>query len=416
MSTVSAPHVAEQPEGQGPTPGDVQPCLNEGLYRTITGIVTIAPILFLALAVWQAWDQELRWYDVVVFAITYLPIGIGVTVGFHRLLTHRSFETSPLLRGVLAALGSAAIEGPVISWVADHRKHHAFSDLPGDPHSPHVDHGVGWRGAFRGLAHAHLGWLFLHTERAATERYAPDLLRDPLIRFVNKTSLLWVLLGLAVPFGLGVAIGDSIAAGLTGLLWGGAVRVLVMHHVTYSVNSLCHFFGRRRFTTGDQSRNLAWLSLASLGEAWHNNHHAFPTSAFHGLHRSELDPSALLIRLLERAGLVWDVVRVTPERQATRALAGTPVLLRSAPRANGGTGRSRSARRRRSRSRNGRRPAVTNWRRPRRPLSQAKRHCARRPPLASAVSSSKRLGRPYFEVGLGDDSLAERVVACPGWR
>jgi hypothetical protein len=151
--------------------------------------------------------------------------------------------------------------------------------------SPHVDHGFGWRGAFRGLAHAHLGWLFLHTERAATERYAPDLLRDPVIRFVNKTSLLWVLLGLAVPFGLGVAIGDSIAAGLTGLLWGGAVRVFVLHHVTYSVNSLCHFFGRRRFTTGDQSRNLA-----SLGEAWHNNHHAFPTSAFHGLHRFELDP------------------------------------------------------------------------------------------------------------------------------
>jgi stearoyl-CoA desaturase (Delta-9 desaturase) len=321
VSTVSAPQVAEQPEGQGPTPRDVQPCMNEGLYRTITGIVTIAPILFLALAVWQAWDQSLHWSDVVVFAITYLPIGLGVTVGFHRLLTHRSFKTSPFLRGALAALGSAAIEGPVISWVADHRKHHAFSDLPGDPHSPHVDHGVGWRGALRGLAHAHLGWLFLHTERAATERYAPDLLRDPVIRFVNKTSLLWVLLGLAVPFGLGVAIGHSIAAGLTGLLWGGAVRVFVLHHVTYSINSLCHFYGRRRFTTGDQSRNLAWLSLASLGEAWHNNHHAFPTSAFHGLHRFELDPSALFITLLERAGLAWDVVRISPERQSDRALA-----------------------------------------------------------------------------------------------
>jgi stearoyl-CoA desaturase (delta-9 desaturase) len=175
-------------------------------------------------------------------------------------------------------------------------------------------------GLLRGLAHAHVGWLFLRTERAATERYAPDLLGDHVIRFVNSTSLLWVLLGLAVPFGLGVAIGGSVSAGLTGLLWGGAVRVFVLHHVTYSVNSLCHFFGRRRFTTGDHSRNLAWLSLASLGEAWHNNHHAFPTSAAHGLRRFEPDPSAVVIRLLERAGLVWDVVRVSPERQTSRAL------------------------------------------------------------------------------------------------
>jgi stearoyl-CoA desaturase (delta-9 desaturase) len=222
---------------------------------------------------------------------------------------------------VLAALGSAAIEGPVISWVADHRKHHAFSDRPGDPHSPHVDHGCGWRGVLRGLAHAHVGWLFLHDQRAATERYASDLLEDPVIRFVSRTSLLWVLLGLAAPFGLGVAIGGSVTAGLTGLLWGGAVRVVVLHHLTYSINSLCHFYGRRRFETDDHSRNLAWLSLASLGEAWHNNHHAFPTSASHGLRRFELDPSALVIRLLERAGLVWDVVRVRPERQAARASA-----------------------------------------------------------------------------------------------
>jgi stearoyl-CoA desaturase (delta-9 desaturase) len=317
---VSAPLVAEPQADRPPPLPDVQPCTNERLYRTITGVVTIAPILFLAVAVWQAWNESLHWSDLLVLAITYIPIGLGVTVGFHRLLTHRSFKTSPFLRGVLAALGSAAIEGPVISWVADHRKHHAYSDRPGDPHSPHVDHGAGWRGALRGLAHAHVGWLFLHTERAAKQRYAPDLLADPVILFVNSTSLLWVLLGLAVPFGLGVAIGGSVSAGLTGLLWGGAVRAFVLHHVTYSVNSLCHFFGQRRFTTGDHSRNLAWLSLASLGEAWHNNHHAFPTSAFHGLRRFELDPSAVVIRLLERAGLVWDVVRVSPERQASRAL------------------------------------------------------------------------------------------------
>ncbi len=318
---MTAPPVAQVQADPSPSPADVQPCANEALYRAVTAIVTIAPVVFLALAMWQAWNEELHWHDVAVFVVTYIPIGFGVTIGFHRLLTHRSFKTSPFLRGVLAVLGSAAIEGPVISWVADHRKHHAFSDRPGDPHSPHVDHGIGWRGALRGLAHAHVGWLFLHNERAAKERYAADLLADPVIRFVNATSLLWVLLGLAVPFGLGVAIGGSIGAGLTGLLWGGAVRVFVLHHVTYSINSLCHFYGRRRYKTDDHSRNLAWLSLASLGEAWHNNHHAFPTSAFHGLQRFEIDPSAIVIVLLERAGLVWDVVRISPERQAARALA-----------------------------------------------------------------------------------------------
>jgi stearoyl-CoA desaturase (delta-9 desaturase) len=318
---VSASRVAAPQAHAAPTAADIAGSTKVGLHRTITGIVTVAPVGLLVVAMWLCWNKSLHWYDLVVLAITYIPIGLGVTIGFHRHLTHRSFKTSPFLRGALAALGSAAIEGPVIAWVADHRKHHAFSDRLGDPHSPHVDHGSGWRGALRGLAHAHVGWLFLHDQRASKERYAPDLLKDPVIRFVDTTTLLWVVLGLAVPFGLGVAIGHSIDAGLTGLLWGGAVRVFLLHHVTYSINSLCHFFGRQRFKTDDHSRNLAWLSLASLGEAWHNNHHAFPTSAFHGLHRFELDVSALVIGLLERLGLVWDVVRVSPERQAARALA-----------------------------------------------------------------------------------------------
>jgi len=209
----------------------------------------------------------------------------------------------------------------VISWVADHRKHHAFSDCPGDPHSPHVDHGGGWRGALKGLLHAHVGWLFLHTQRGARDRYAPDLLSDPTVRFVDRTFVVWVVAGLAAAFGLGVAIGGSVEAGLTGLLWGGAVRMLVLHHVTYSINSLCHFFGRQRFPTGDESRNLMWLSLLSFGESWHNNHHAFPTSAVHGLRRWELDVSAAVIRALEAVGLAWDVVRVSSRRQARKAAA-----------------------------------------------------------------------------------------------
>ena len=306
----------------GPTAQDVQPVANETLDRIATGIVTALPILALGFVCWQLWEKALHWYDVVVFIVAYVPCALGITVGFHRLLTHRAFKTHRWLRGTFAALGSAAIEGPVISWVADHRKHHAFSDRPGDPHSPHVDVEPGFRGALKGLFHAHVGWLFIHTQRGNKERYAPDLLADPTVRFVNRTFLLWVVLGLALPALLGFLLsGLEWVAALTGLLWGGAVRMLVLHHVTYSINSICHVFGRRRFETDDHSRNVAWLSLASMGEAWHNNHHAFPTSAAHGMGRWEVDPSAAVIRGLERAGLVWDVVRVTPERQARKTVA-----------------------------------------------------------------------------------------------
>ncbi len=300
---------------------DVEPVTNEARDRAITAVVTVAPILALGFVAWQLWEQALHWGDLVVFAVLYLLFGLGVTVGFHRLFTHRSFKTTPWLRFIFAALGSAAIEGPVISWVADHRKHHAFSDKEGDPHSPHVGHGRGVRGALAGLAHAHVGWLFIHTQRGAKRRYAPDLMADPVVSFVDRTFVYWALLGLAASFGLGVAIGHSVKAGLTGLLWGGAVRMLVLHHVTYSINSLCHFFGSRRFNTDDESRNLLWLAPLSLGEAWHNNHHAFPTSAAHGLRRFEIDPSAIVIRTLEKMGLVWDVVRISPERQAVKAAA-----------------------------------------------------------------------------------------------
>jgi stearoyl-CoA desaturase (delta-9 desaturase) len=308
-----------------PAPGsdDVEPVVHETRDRIITGIVTVVPFLCLVLVGWVLWSRILGWNDLFVFAITYVATGLGVTIGFHRLFTHRAFATSRALRIAFAILGSAAIEGPVISWVADHRKHHAFSDRPGDPHSPHVDHGSGWAGALRGLLHAHMGWLFIHTHRGRKSRYAPDLLADPAIRFVDRTFLVWATGGLVASFGLGCLFGGRLRDGLTGLLWGGAVRILVLHHVTYSINSLCHFFGRRRFATRDESRNLMWLSVLSFGESWHNNHHAFPTSAAHGLRPWELDISALVIRLLERLGLVWDVVRVSPERQ-DRKLLGAP--------------------------------------------------------------------------------------------
>ncbi|HZO59554.1 MAG TPA: acyl-CoA desaturase [Solirubrobacterales bacterium] len=309
--------------GPAAVTSDVQPVSNETRDRIITGIVTVVPFLAVGVAGWQLWADLLRWSDIAVFLVMYTLTGLGVTVGFHRLLTHRSFATSRPMRAIFGVLGSAAIEGPVISWVADHRKHHAFADKEGDPHSPHVDHGGGWSGAIKGLWHAHVGWLFIHTHRGAKVRYAPDLMKDPVIRFVDRTFLLWAIGGLGMAFGLGYLIGGSFYAGLTGLLWGGGVRMLVVHHVTYSINSLCHFFGSRNYATPDESRNLLWLAPFTFGESWHNNHHAFPTSAAHGLRRREIDISAMVIRALESVGLVWDVVRVDPARRASKAVAET---------------------------------------------------------------------------------------------
>jgi stearoyl-CoA desaturase (Delta-9 desaturase) len=297
---------------------DVEPCEHETRDRIITGAVTVLPVLCLLIVAWQVWGDWLGWNDIFVFLIMYVITALGITVGFHRLFTHRSFKAKPAVRAVLAVLGSAAIEGPVISWVADHRKHHAFSDQPGDPHSPHVDHGSGWRGAIKGLTHAHVGWLFLHTHRGRRTRYAPDLIADPVVSRVDRHFVACVVAGLLASFGLGWAFGGTLRDGFTGLLWGGAVRVLVCHHATFSINSLCHFFGTRRFATRDESRNLLWLAPLTMGEAWHNNHHAFPTSAAHGLRRWEIDPSAWVINALEKLGLAWDVVRISPERQATK--------------------------------------------------------------------------------------------------
>jgi stearoyl-CoA desaturase (delta-9 desaturase) len=294
---------------------------HETVDRLANLVVVVVPVALLGLAIWLAWGGALHWQDLVVLAVSYLITGVGITVGFHRLFTHRSFKTRRPIRALFAVFGSAAVEGPLIEWVSTHRKHHRFSDLPGDPHSPHTDHGVGWRGALRGLLHAHVGWMFLGSARASEERYAKDLLADPLICAVDRMFPLWVLLGLAFPFGLGVALTGTLVGGLTGLLWGGAVRILVLHHATFSINSLCHFFGRRRFATGDESRNLAWLAIPTFGEAWHNNHHAFPTSAHHGLTRRQLDPGGWLIDGLEKLGLAWDVVRITPGAQQAKLVS-----------------------------------------------------------------------------------------------
>jgi stearoyl-CoA desaturase (delta-9 desaturase) len=261
------------------------------------------------------WQEFVGPADLAVMTTMYVATGLGVTVGFHRLLTHRSFDTARWLRATFAVLGSMSVQGPVIHWVADHRKHHAFTDEDGDPHSPHAD------GGLRGLWHAHVGWLFSLAGRAEPERYARDLVADPVMRAISRLFPGWVALGLAIPFGIGYAVTGSLRGALIGLLWGGLVRIFLLHHVTFAINSVCHFFGRRRFATADESRNVFWLALPSFGEAWHHNHHAFPTSAFHGLRRREIDPGGLVIRGLERVGLAWNVVRPSRERQAEKAVA-----------------------------------------------------------------------------------------------
>jgi len=285
----------------------------------LTGIVL--PFVGLVVAVVVLWERMVGPTELAILAVGYLLTGAGITVGYHRLFTHRSFETYRGVRYTFAVLGQMAVEGDVLAWVSDHRKHHQFSDQEGDPHSPHAGFGDGVVAALRGLWHAHTGWLFSAAGRADHSRYAKDLLRDRGLRVIAKLFLPLVLFSLAVPAVAGWLLIGGWYGFFAGLFWGGAVRIFLLHHVTFSINSICHFWGRRRFVSRDESRNVWWLSWLSFGESWHNNHHAFPTSAFHGLRRTEIDPGGWLIWLLERVGLAWNVVRIPPEYQA-RKLTG----------------------------------------------------------------------------------------------
>jgi stearoyl-CoA desaturase (Delta-9 desaturase) len=288
----------------------------------IVNLVGVAlPFVALVVAIAFLWDRAIGPLELGLLIGSYVITCLGVTVGYHRMFTHRAFEASRAFRAVIAVLGSMAVEGSVITWVADHRKHHAFTDRDGDPHSPHLS-GPGLLGALKGLWHAHIGWLFETVGTADRERFAPDLVTDRTLRVVDKLFPVWITLSFAIPFALGWIFGGGLGAALTALLWGGFVRVFLLHHVTWSINSICHFFGRKRFDIEDESRNVFWLAPLSMGEAWHHNHHAFPTSAFHGLRWWErmTDPAGLVIWSLEKLGLVWNVVRVSPERQLAKAL------------------------------------------------------------------------------------------------
>jgi stearoyl-CoA desaturase (Delta-9 desaturase) len=286
----------------------------------------IVPFVAVLAAIPLLWNSYVGWADVGIMVGVYLATAFGITIGFHRLLTHRAFETYRPIKYLFAILGSMAVQGPVIGWVADHRKHHAHTDEEGDPHSPHVGEGSG----LRGLWHAHVGWLFEENGLADAKRYAPDMLEDRGMRFISRHFLWWVMLGLAVPFALGYAIGGTLEAALLALFWGGFVRIFFVHHVTWSINSICHFFGTRRFETDDRSTNVAWLAVPSLGEAWHHNHHAFPRAAVQGLRWWEIDISGLTIRAMEKVGLAWNVVTISPERQLQRMAEGPAQQVKQA--------------------------------------------------------------------------------------
>ena len=285
--------------------------------KTANLIGVVLPLAGLALAIVLLWNRAVDATDLALLAATYVVTALGITIGFHRLLTHRAFQTYKPIEYGFAVLGSLAVQGSVMDWVADHRKHHAHSAEEGDPHSPHVGRGSG----LKGLWHAHTGWLFETQGQADWRRYARDLYEDRGMRWIGRRFPLLALLTLALPALLGGLLHGSLEGALRGLVWGGLVRVFLVHHVTWSINSVCHFFGKRRFDVDDHSTNVAWLALPSLGEAWHHNHHAFPRAASHGLRWYELDPSGWIIRAMERVGWAWNVVRITPERQREKLAA-----------------------------------------------------------------------------------------------
>ncbi len=297
-------------------------------HRISNLIGAIVPFIAFLTAIALLWNEYVGWHDLAVLALMYVITGLGITVGYHRMLTHRSFQTYKPIEYLWAFLGSMAVQGPVIAWVADHRKHHAHTDKEGDPHSPHVGHGDGILGSLHGLWYAHMGWLFDAHGRADGERYARDLVEDRGMRLMSRQFLSIVLIGLLIPAGLGYLLsGGTLKGAITGLIWGGLVRIFMLHHVTWSINSVCHFFGRRRFAVEDHSTNVFWLALPSFGESWHHNHHAFPRSAVHGLKWWEVDTSAMVIRAMKRLHLAWNVVEITPERQAQKMAAKQPAVV-----------------------------------------------------------------------------------------
>ncbi|MEU8791205.1 fatty acid desaturase [Streptomyces sp. NPDC048643] len=278
----------------------------KGSLEQLTLLLFIAvPFVALLAAVPLTWGWGVSWLDLGLLVFFYYLGCHGVTIGYHRYFTHGSFKAKQPLRIAIAIAGSMAVEGPVVRWVADHRKHHRFSDAEGDPHSP-WKYGETVPALLKGLWWAHIGWMF-DEERTPQEKYAPDLVKDPVIRAISRQFLFWTLLSLALPALIGGLVTMSWWGAFTGFFWGSLVRVALLHHVTWSINSICHAVGKRPFKSRDRSGNVWWLAVLSCGESWHNLHHADPTSARHGVDRGQIDSSARIIRWCEQLGWAYDV-------------------------------------------------------------------------------------------------------------
>ena len=279
----------------------------------LAGIVAVAvPPLGLAAAVWLLWDRGVRPLDLALLAVFYVACGLGITVGFHRLFTHKSYKPNRAVKIGIAVAGSMAIQGPLVRWVADHRKHHKFSDRDGDPHSP-WRYGTTVAALTKGFLYAHMMWLF-NPEQTPQRKYAPDLMKDRDIVRISRQFPLWVAVSLIAPAIAGGLITWSWQGAVTAFFWGSLVRVSLLHHVTWSINSICHTLGERPFVSRDKSANVWWLAIPSMGESWHNLHHADPTCARHGVLSGQVDTSARVIRWLEQAGWVSDVRWPVAER------------------------------------------------------------------------------------------------------
>lgn len=295
------------PAEQVPATNPTQPSMRATIASWVITLIGIfLPLAGLGAAVALAWSEGLfGWADLGLLVGMYLLAMLGVTVGFHRLFTHRSFETVRPVQFILGVLGSMTFQGPLLEWVGRHRLHHQHSDRDGDPHSPHAPRRRGFWGRFRAFWHAHIGWA-LPAETADLTRYAPDLRKSRMLRMISTLFPLWAALGLAIPAAIGYVFGGW-AGALTGFLWGGLVRVLLGHHVTWAVNSVCHLWGSRPYHSDDESRNNPVVGVLAMGEGWHNNHHAFPTSARHGLRWWQIDLGYYFIRTLAWLGLAWKI-------------------------------------------------------------------------------------------------------------
>jgi stearoyl-CoA desaturase (Delta-9 desaturase) len=288
--------------------------------RVASVIVVIVPFLGLIAASILFWDTRFSWLNLGMLLGGYAVTALGITIGYHRLFTHKSFRTNRVVTAIVGVLGSMAVEGPILQWVATHRRHHQHTDREEDPHSPNV-HGTGWIAWMRGMYHSHVGWFFTSAPtREQMDRYVPDLQADPLVRGISRLFGFWAILGLIIPAAIALAVTQTWFGALMGFIWGGLVRVFLVHHVTWSINSICHLWGSQPFNTHDDSRNNAIFGVLAFGEGWHNNHHAFPSSARHGLEWWQIDVSYLIIRGLALLGLADDLKGPAPERIASKRI------------------------------------------------------------------------------------------------